>query len=117
MPTHISCAYRLEGATGPYLQEGYDDKEHGAGRAILSTLKKASVQAIAVYVVRYYGGIQLGPRRYAILRELTDAAISTYQRRAREKRARLFRADSQESLDSVLSALSFQKPRGRHREH
>ena len=38
--THISCAYHLEGAQGPYLQEGLDDNEFGAGRTILKVLKE-----------------------------------------------------------------------------
>ena len=107
--THVSVGYRLDGATGPYRQEGHDDKEYGAGRTILKVLKQKELVNIAVFVVRYYGGVKLGGRRYKILESLTEASLITYQRKAKERRTRQFRANSQDSIQSNYSALSYQE--------
>ena len=107
--THVSCGYRLESAVGPFNQEGHDDKEIGAGRIILKVLKDKGLKNVCIYVVRYYGGIRLGPRRYKILQMLSEAAIATYTFKSRERHQRLFRADSQESILSQISALSYDK--------
>ena len=63
---------------------------------------------VAVYVVRHYGGIKLGNRRFKILDFLTTSAVAIYQRKSQEKCQRAFRADSQSSIQSTLSAMSFQ---------
>ena len=106
--THISCAYRLQDADGPFNQEGLDDAEHGAGHTILKSLKAKGLQNIAVFIIRYYGGVKLGPRRFKIIETLTAKSISMYQVKSKEKRQRAFHAGSQESIESTLSALSFQ---------
>ena len=105
--THVSCAYRLENAVGPFNQEGHDDKEYGAGRAVLKVLQNQQIRNLCVYVVRYFGGIKLGPRRFKILQMLTESAIGTYTFKARERRSRMFRSESQDSILSVISAISF----------
>ena len=76
--THVSCAYRLENATGPFNQEVHDNKEYGAGRTILNVIKKKGLKNICIYIVRYFGRNRLGRRRFKILEMLTDSAISTY---------------------------------------
>ena len=88
--THVSCVYRLEGVIGPYNQEGHDDKEPGTGRTILDVIKKQGLQNICVIIVCYFGGTKLGRRRFDILRDLTFLAISAYNKKARELRARQF---------------------------
>ena len=105
--THVSCTYSLKNAKGPFLREGHDDKEFGVGRAILSILKEKGVNNCCVYIVRYYGRIRLGARRFQIIKMLTEGGIATYQYKAAERRSRLFRANSQESIKSAISALSF----------
>ena len=107
--THVSCAYRLQNAKGPFYQEGHDDLEPGAGRTILKVLKENNLVNICVYVVRYYGGTKLGNRRYQILQMLAEGAIATYKHKASERRSRQFRADSQESVISAISALSYEE--------
>ena len=105
--THVSCAYRLENASGPFNQEGHDDHEYGAGRTILRVLKQKGLRNISVFIVRYFGGTKLGDRRFKILQTLTETAIKTYGKRARDTRSKLFRSSSQESICSVMSALSY----------
>ena len=60
--THISCAYRLDNAKGPFRQEYMDDEEPGAGRTILQAIKDRGLTGVAVFIIRYYGGIKLGKR-------------------------------------------------------
>lgn len=57
--THICYAYSLK---TPFLEKAVDDGEPGgtAGRPILSVMQKKGRVDIAVFVVRYFGGIKLG---------------------------------------------------------
>ena len=82
--THISCAYRLSGSYGPYKQEGINDNKIGAGRTILTSLKKRAVTDVCVFIVRWYGGKHLGNRRFQILEMLTESALGTFQFKMRD---------------------------------
>ncbi len=57
--THICYAYSLK---SPFLEKAVDDGEPGgtAGRPILSVVQKKGKNDVAVFVVRYFGGIKLG---------------------------------------------------------
>lgn len=57
--THICYAFSLR---SPFLEKAVDDGEPGgtAGRPILSVIQKKGVNDVAVFVVRYFGGIKLG---------------------------------------------------------
>ena len=57
--THICYAYSLK---SPFLEKAVDDGEPGgtAGRPILSVVQKKGKSDVAVFVVRYFGGIKLG---------------------------------------------------------
>ena len=110
--THVSCAYRLANAKGPFYQEGHDDGEFGCGRSILAVLKEKKLSNACIYVVRYYGGVKLGSKRFAIIRKLAETAITTYQFKSQERRTKIFRATSQDSIPSVISALSYDDMEG-----
>ena len=72
--SHISCAYRLMQCVGPYNQECVDDGEHGAARNMLSLLKKKKAFNTAVFVVRYHGGVNIGPDRFILIQEAAKSA-------------------------------------------
>ena len=110
--THVSCGYRLTNAKGPFYQEGHDDGEFGSGRTILEVLKKKKLANVCIFVIRYYGGVRLGAKRFEIVRGLSEKAIATYQYKCQERRSRIFRATSQDSIPSVISALSFDDMEG-----
>ena len=55
---HISCAYHIGTCRGPAEQDVVDDMDHGNGRAIMRAMWQAKMHNRAIYVVRYYGGIQ-----------------------------------------------------------
>lgn len=73
--THISCAYRLPGANTPINQDYVDDGEIGCGRTILKAIKDQGLMNVAVFIMRYYGGIHLGPKRFEIFCSLANDAI------------------------------------------
>lgn len=57
--THICYACRIK---TPFCEKAVDDGEPSgtAGRPILSVLQKKGVEDVAVFIVRYFGGIKLG---------------------------------------------------------
>ena len=79
--THVMCAHRIFGSSFHRLQDYVEGKEHGGGRAILNTMKDSGVWNIAVFVVRYHAGPNLGPRRFEIMKELTRNVITSYPHR------------------------------------
>ena len=106
--THISCAYHLQNPRGPFNQERINDEEWGVGHAILSAMKEKSVINMAVYVVRYFGGVKLGKRRFEILNLMTNAALYDYQYKmwVRSREEHLKRMCSTESLASLATTVS-----------
>ena len=57
--THICWAGRLK---SPFYEKAVDDGEPNgtAGRPILNVLQKKEMQNVAIFVVRYFGGVKLG---------------------------------------------------------
>lgn len=67
---HIAVACSVNG------EEAYQDNgEHGSAFRILRCIKQAELDNIAVFMLRHYGGTNLGPRRFTIMTELARAAI------------------------------------------
>ena len=104
--THVSCGYRLVDPMGPYQQEAIDDMESGQGRAILSAIKEKGEKEICVFVIRYYGGIKLGKRRFDIAKDLTFSAIRNLKTARAKRQNRLQRNITHSSVKSVLSDVS-----------
>lgn len=73
--THVSCAYKIQGANTPQNQDFVDDGEYRCGRTMLKVLKEEKPMNLAVFLVRYYGGKHLGVTRFEIFRKLAKAAI------------------------------------------
>ena len=57
--THICWACRLK---TPFYEKALDDGEPSgtAGRPILNVLQKKDLQNVAIFAIRYFGGIKLG---------------------------------------------------------
>ena len=105
--THIVCVYRFSKAKSPFGQGYCDDGEVGAGRAILKAIKNAEKENIAIFVIRHYGKVHLGKRRFEIYQAMAESAIRAHTKSiARPRQARLLRANSQESMASVTSSVS-----------
>lgn len=70
---HISVACTING------EEAYhDDKEYGASHRMLRIIRQSPVDNIAIFMIRSHGGINLGPRRFTIIAELTKAALEKF---------------------------------------
>ncbi|KAK3089190.1 hypothetical protein FSP39_001618 [Pinctada imbricata] len=52
-------------------EDGFcDDSEFGAGKRLLSILRQKNVKNIAVVVSRWYGGRQIGPKRFDMMEKI-----------------------------------------------
>ena len=68
---HIPAAYQIKNG------EGYqDDREFGASHKMLKTLQAHDVKNVAVFVVRFYGGEHLGPRRHEAIKQVVEEVIA-----------------------------------------
>lgn len=73
--THISSAFRMDPPNGPLNQEGSDDGEYGAGRCLLGVLRDNNILNAAVFVIRFYGGKQIGAARFDAIKQLSTVAL------------------------------------------
>ena len=73
---HIVCCWRLAGKNFAALQNYVEDQEFGCGPHLLNMLTSAEIYNRAVFVVRYYGGVHLGPSRYQAFVEAAQSAIT-----------------------------------------
>ena len=70
--THVMCGYRVFGTRHYNLQDFSNDGEHSGGRTILEKLRSAKVWNMAVFIVRYHEGPNLGRLRLEIIGDLTS---------------------------------------------
>lgn len=77
--THIACAFKLRSVAAPYDEGGCDDDEHGASRILLQLIQEGRHTNVAVFMVRYYSGIKLGPLRFDLMKKVVASAIVGWQ--------------------------------------
>ncbi|SPO00981.1 related to YIH1 Piecemeal microautophagy of the nucleus (PMN) [Cephalotrichum gorgonifer] len=66
--THNISAWRIRGASSDASFQDYDDDgETAAGGRLLHLLQAMDVWDVLVVVSRWYGGLKLGPRRFALI--------------------------------------------------
>ena len=70
---HVICVYCIPGNVPRVSENCCDDGEYAAGRTLLNWLRSNELSAVAVFVVRYYGGNKMGPARFTCI---VDAAKS-----------------------------------------
>ncbi|KKA29031.1 hypothetical protein TD95_002187 [Thielaviopsis punctulata] len=74
--THNMTAWRIGGdGGGPVFQDCDDDGETAAGSRMLKLLQIADVWNVVVVVSRWYGGLKLGPRRFALINNAARDAL------------------------------------------
>ena len=78
--TTVMCGYRIFGISYPNLQDYSDDGEYGGGRCILEVLKSNKVWNIAVFVVRYHDGPNLGVKRFQVIRDIVKNSLAGYRK-------------------------------------
>lgn len=65
--THNMHAWRVQLPGGGLAADNDDDGEAGAGAKLAHLLHVLSASGVLVVVTRFYGGVQLGPQRFAII--------------------------------------------------
>lgn len=74
--THIVTAFNPDQERHPRQNFAFqDDNEHGAGLRMVCFLQENNYQDVALCIVRIYGGIHLGPRRFDIMKEHAKIAL------------------------------------------
>ena len=104
--THISCGYRLQNPNGPFQQGYLDGDEAGQGRTILKALQEKSSTETYIFIVRYYGGTHLGPRRFQIGKDLSHSAIRNLKIAITARKKRRTQRVSQSSQMTDISYIT-----------
>ena len=70
-------AYRIRHPTRPgvYYMDSDDDGEAAAGGRLLKLLQLAGAEDVAVVVTRWFGGVLLGPSRFALINNVARALL------------------------------------------
>ena len=76
--THISMIYHMAGLDKAYDEGFCDDGEHGLGRRILKKLTDEDRKQLVVFIVRNYGGQNLGKTRFEIAQKLVDQIVAEF---------------------------------------
>jgi hypothetical protein len=73
--THNITAWRIKGENGVAFQDCDDDGETAAGGRVLHLMQLMDLWDIMVVVTRWYGGHQLGPKRFSIINTVARDAF------------------------------------------
>lgn len=73
--THNITAWRIKGENGVTYQDCDDDGETAAGGRVLHLMQLMDIWDAMVVVTRWYGGHQLGPKRFSIINAVARDAL------------------------------------------
>lgn len=73
--THNITAWRIRGEQGVTYQDCDDDGETAAGGRVLHLMQLMDIWNVMVVVTRWYGGHQLGPKRFSIINTVARDAF------------------------------------------
>ncbi|KAK4242268.1 ribosomal protein S5 domain 2-type protein [Achaetomium macrosporum] len=73
--THNITAWRIRGPNGTSFQDCDDDGETAAGGRLLHLMQLMDLWDAMVVVTRWYGGVKLGPRRFALINQTARDAF------------------------------------------
>lgn len=73
--THNITAWRIRGENGVSFQDCDDDGESAAGGRVLHLMQLMDLWDVMVVVTRWYGGHQLGPKRFSIINAVARDAF------------------------------------------
>ncbi|KAH6611403.1 hypothetical protein Trco_001423 [Trichoderma cornu-damae] len=73
--THNITAWRIRGPGAASYQDSDDDGEDAAGGRLLRLLQLMGTWDVMVVVTRWYGGVKLGPRRFALINGVARDAL------------------------------------------
>ncbi|KAI0874991.1 RWD repeat domain-containing protein [Hypoxylon argillaceum] len=67
--THNITAWRIRGPGNTAFQDCNDDGETAAGSRLLHLMQLMDLWDVMIVVSRWYGGVKLGPRRFALINQ------------------------------------------------
>ena len=73
--THLICGHRIVDPDVAHMTDSVDGGELGAGRRLVKYLMEHSCENIAVFVVRFHRGPNLGPQRFDLINEAAKSAV------------------------------------------
>ncbi len=73
--THNITAWRIKGTNGVTFQDCDDNGETAAGGRLLHLMQLMDLWNVMVVVTRWYGGHQLGPKRFSIINSVARDAF------------------------------------------
>lgn len=73
--THNITAWRIKGENGITYQDCDDDGETAAGGRLLHLMQLMELWDVMVVVTRWYGGHQLGPKRFSLINTVARDAF------------------------------------------
>jgi len=73
--THNITSWRIRGDNGVTFQDCDDDGETAAGGRLLHLMQLMNLWNVMVVVTRWYGGHQLGPKRFSIINAVARDAF------------------------------------------
>ncbi|KAL2119229.1 hypothetical protein VTJ04DRAFT_6189 [Mycothermus thermophilus] len=73
--THNITAWRIRGPNGTSYQDCDDDGETAAGGRLLHLMQLMDLWDVMVVVTRWYGGVKLGPKRFALINQAAREAF------------------------------------------
>ena len=68
---HVVAAYNLRNGYSGYQ----DDEEHAAGHKMRDFLQQNAPPNVAIFIVRIYGGIHVGPKHFQVMKQTAKQAI------------------------------------------
>ena len=106
---HIICAFRVEDVLQCYAEDFCNDGENGAGRVLLELLREQGYKNCALFVVRQYGGVRLGQKRFDIIKQAGEYALQKAVNIDRTEKKTVVRKPAQNKDLSTLNALTSQQ--------
>ena len=73
--THVMCGYKIMDQDVAHMQDCVDGGELGAGRKLLKVINDEGYENVAVYVVRFHRGPNLGPVRFDMISTAAKSAL------------------------------------------
>lgn len=99
---HVAWAIRTRYGSSSLVQEAsFDDGEAGCGKFMLELLREANITNTTVVLVRWYGGVMLGPDRWRLMRECLNDALSAQRRTATFSGEALWGLDAEDKKPAI----------------
>ncbi|KAL7910759.1 hypothetical protein GGI35DRAFT_468645 [Trichoderma velutinum] len=111
---HVAWAIRTSFGGSSLVQEAsFDDGETGCGKFMLELLRESNIINTTVVLVRWYGGVMLGPDRWRLMRECLNDALSAQRRTSSFSGEALWGLDAEDKKPTISTiGMAIHRPEG-----